>query len=64
MLLDVLQAWLSGKRGVFLPHGIIGMTAGQHFDQLEKEQPGALAALTMNDPALVDEQSQAEESSK
>ena len=45
MVLEVLQAWLKGSRGVLLPHGIVGMTVAAQFDALEAEQPGALRSL-------------------
>lgn len=44
-LKEALEAWLAGKRGHDLPHGVIGYVAGRNFDELEEAQPGALARL-------------------
>lgn len=45
MTQDILAAWLTGKRGVDLPHGIIGMMAEAQFDDVEKTSPGLLAEM-------------------
>lgn len=42
---EVLDAYIAGKRGGELPHGIIGIWAGRTFDELEEASPGALARL-------------------
>lgn len=42
---ECLDAYIVGKRGSSLPHGIIGKWAQKAFDETEAEQPGALALL-------------------
>lgn len=44
-LREVLDAWLDGKRGADLPHGILGMFAERQFEEAEQSRPGTLAAL-------------------
>lgn len=45
MVEEIIIAWLSGKRGLELPHGILGPLVGKHLDELETEKPGALRKL-------------------
>lgn len=39
---DVLQAWLEGARSVCLPHGLLGIAAGEVIEELERHAPGSL----------------------
>jgi len=45
MVREILDAWLAGKRGDDLPHGVIGAFAESQFNEIESERPGALAAM-------------------
>lgn len=45
MVEEILAAWLDGKRDAELPHSVIGMFAGRQFDEIERDHPGALAAM-------------------
>jgi hypothetical protein len=45
MIEECLDAWLTGKRDLELPHGIIGAFASRQFDEVEEARPGALAQL-------------------
>lgn len=45
MISEILDAWLAGKRGSELPHGVIGMMAGRQFNDIEDARPGSLAKL-------------------
>ena len=45
MLKEVLDAWIEGRRGDKLPHGIIGMLAERQFEEVEEARPGMLAKL-------------------
>ena len=42
---EVLDAWLDGKRGAALPHGILGIFAERQFAEAEDARPGTLAKL-------------------
>jgi hypothetical protein len=45
MITECLDAWLTGKRDMDLPHGIIGAFASRQFDEVEEAAPGRLALL-------------------
>lgn len=45
MICECLDAWLTGKRDLDLPHGIIGAFASRQFDEVEEARPGTLALL-------------------
>lgn len=45
MVEECLDAWLTGKRDMALPHGIIGAFASRQFDEVEEAAPGTLALL-------------------
>jgi hypothetical protein len=45
MIRECLDAWLTGKRDLELPHGIIGAFASRQFDEVEEARPGSLALL-------------------
>jgi len=45
MISTCLDAWLTGKRDLDLPHGIIGAFASRQFDEVEDAAPGSLALL-------------------
>lgn len=46
MIEECLDAWLTGKRDLELPHGVIGAFASRQFDEVEEAAPGALKALS------------------
>lgn len=45
MIRDCLDAWITGKRDLELPHGIIGAFASRQFDEVDDARPGMLAIL-------------------
>lgn len=45
MIAEVMHAWVDGKRGEELPHGIIGRFAESQFDEIEDNFPGTIARL-------------------
>ena len=45
MIEEVLTAWMDGKRGEELPHGIIGRFAERQIAEVEDARPGTFAAL-------------------
>lgn len=45
MIVECLDAWLTGKRDLELPHGIIGAFASRQFSEVEEAAPGSLALL-------------------
>lgn len=45
MIAECLDAWLTGKRDLELPHGIIGAFASRQFDEVEESSPGTLKLL-------------------
>jgi hypothetical protein len=45
MISECLDAWLTGKRDMELPHGIIGAFASRQFDEVDDVRPGSLARL-------------------
>lgn len=44
---EVLDAWLAGKRGSDLPHGVLGMFAERQFEEVDERKPGTLATLPL-----------------
>lgn len=44
-IIQVLDAWLAGKRDHDLPHGVVGMMAQRQFDEIEEAAPGILAKM-------------------
>lgn len=46
MIRECLDSWITGKRDLDLPHGIIGAFASRQFDEIEDAYPGLLAKLT------------------
>jgi hypothetical protein len=44
-IVEILKAWLAGKRGKELPHGVYAIWAVRSFDELEEANPGGLARL-------------------
>ena len=42
---EVLTAFLEGKRGRDLPHGVIGMFVERQLNEVEEAKPGCLALL-------------------
>lgn len=42
---DVLTAYLLGKRGSELPHGVVGLFAESHIKEIEEARPGIFSAL-------------------
>jgi hypothetical protein len=45
MIEECLDAWLTGKRDMELPHNIIGAFASRQFDEVEEAYPGVLKSL-------------------
>ena len=45
MIDECLTAFLTGKRDLELPHGVIGAFASRQFAEIEEARPGTLARL-------------------
>ena len=45
MVAEILEAWLAGDRGVYLPYSFIGAFAGHLLDEVERQEPDMLAGL-------------------